>query len=83
MRRRFWPGPGNAAGKVAGERLPSQSSFSAQLHRAAHECGDLALLQLLRQRGCPWDDEGRWEGAVQAGCEAVLQWPIWPAAPCR
>ena len=71
---------------LTGEGVPEaqRHPLTARVFTEASRFGDLPLLQLLRQRGCPWDTwdgpeawqrpHTAWEGAAQGGCEAVLEW---------
>ncbi len=60
---------------LTGEGVPEaqRHPLTAEVMAAATCFGDLPLLQLLRQRDCPWDGKA-WVGAAWAGCEAVLEW---------
>ena len=61
--------------QLTGEGVPEaqRHCLTANVFAAAARFGHLPLLQLLRQRGCPWD-ETAWEGAAKGGCVAVLEW---------
>ena len=60
---------------LTGEGVPEAQRhlLTARVFAMAALIGDLPLLQLLRQRGCPWD-ETAWEYAAEGGCVAVLEW---------
>jgi hypothetical protein len=60
---------------LTGESVPEarRHELTAEVLETAAHSGQLRVLQLLRERGCPWD-EIEWEGAAEGGCEAVLDW---------
>jgi hypothetical protein len=60
---------------LTGEGVPEvqRHPLMAEVFREAARFGDLPLLQLLRQRGCPWDAKA-WSSAASNGCTAVLEW---------
>jgi hypothetical protein len=60
---------------LTGEGVPEaqRHPLTAKVFAVAALFGDLPLLQLLRQRGCPWDGV-TWRYAVEEGCTAVLEW---------
>jgi hypothetical protein len=72
--------------QLTGEGVPEaqRHPLTAKVFAEAARSGGLPLLQLLRQRGCPWD-ETAWKEAAYGGCGAVLEWlheagcpkPVW------
>ncbi len=59
---------------LLGEGAPEaqRHPLMADVFAAAAQLGSLSLLQLLRQRGCPWNGKA-WEGGAWSGCVELLE----------